>query len=61
MLRIEHCILPDVDSGMTGSGMIVINPPYTLKADMEKALPVLSKRLNEGEGGSFIIEQLTKE
>jgi 23S rRNA (adenine2030-N6)-methyltransferase len=61
MLRIEHCILPDVDSGMTGSGMIVVNPPYTLKKDMEKALPVLSKRLDEGEGGSFIVEQLTKE
>jgi len=61
MLRIEHCILPDTEQGMTGSGMIVVNPPYTLKADMEEAQPVLSKLLNEGEGGSFIIEQLTKE
>jgi len=39
----------------------VVNPPYTLKADMEKALPVLSKLLNSGGDSSFIIEQLTKE
>jgi len=61
MLRIEHCVLPDDENGMTGSGMIVVNPPYTLKADMEKALPVLSKLLNSGGDSSFIIEQLTKE
>ncbi len=61
MLRVEHCILPDDESGMTGSGMIVVNPPYTLKADMETALPVLGKLLNECGKGSFIIEQLTKE
>lgn len=61
MLRIEHCILPDVENGMTGSGMIVVNPPYTLKADMDMALPVLDKLLSEGECGSTILDQLTNE
>lgn len=61
MLRIEHCILPDVERGMTGSGMIVVNPPYTLKADMEIALPVLDKFLSEGESGSTTLEQLAEE
>ncbi|UZE96630.1 23S rRNA (adenine(2030)-N(6))-methyltransferase RlmJ [Alkalimarinus alittae] len=61
MLRIEHCILPDVESGMTGSGMVVVNPPYTLKADMEIALPVLDKLLSEGMSGSTVLEQLTEE
>lgn len=61
MLRIEHCVLPDDESGMTGSGMVVVNPPYTLKTDMEKALPVLSKLLDQTDKGRFIVEQLTNE
>ncbi|WP_250655404.1 23S rRNA (adenine(2030)-N(6))-methyltransferase RlmJ [Alkalimarinus coralli] len=61
MLRIEHCVLPDVERGMTGSGMIVVNPPYTLKADMEMALPVLDQLLSEGGCGSTVLEQLADE
>ncbi len=59
MLRIEQCVLPDDEAGMTGSGMIVINPPYTLKTEMEKALPVLDKYL--GISGSTLLKQLTEE
>ena len=61
MLRIEQSVLPDVERGMTGSGMIVVNPPYTLKTDMEMALPVLNKFLGEGDSGHTILEQLTEE
>ena len=37
--------------GMTASGMIVVNPPWTLAADMQLALPWLADVLgNDGEG-----------
>jgi len=37
--------------GMTGSGMFVFNPPYTLRATMEACMPVLSARLGTAGGG----------
>jgi 23S rRNA (adenine2030-N6)-methyltransferase len=48
-LRIEYS--PKADSegfGMTGSGMLVINPPYTLAQDMTAALEELSPLLADG-------------
>ncbi len=47
-LRIELCPLPDSPGfGMTGSGMLVINPPYTLADDMRAALAELAPLLAE--------------
>lgn len=48
-LRIEYC--PKADSegfGMTGSGMLVINPPYTLAEEMKAALGEISALLADG-------------
>jgi 23S rRNA (adenine2030-N6)-methyltransferase len=48
-LRIEYC--PKADSegfGMTGSGMLVINPPYTLAEEMKMALGEISALLADG-------------
>ncbi|MFY0665831.1 MAG: 23S rRNA (adenine(2030)-N(6))-methyltransferase RlmJ [Natronospirillum sp.] len=46
MLRLEMCVRPDdVERGMTGSGMILVNPPYSLKQDMEILMPELHQRL----------------
>ncbi len=36
--------------GMTSSGMIVINPPWTLKNKMDELLPQLAERLGGGQG-----------
>jgi len=47
--------------GMTASGMIVINPPWTLKAEMEEALPYLAKHLGLNKAGSYRVEQLKME
>ncbi|MDC9728451.1 MAG: 23S rRNA (adenine(2030)-N(6))-methyltransferase RlmJ [Methyloprofundus sp.] len=49
------------EQGMTASGMIVINPPWTLKAQMQEALPYLAKHLGLNKAGSFRIEQLKDE
>lgn len=49
------------DYGMTASGMIVINPPWTLKETMEKTLPVLAKKISTDGKSHFHIEQLVAE
>jgi len=48
------------ERGMTGSGMIVVNPPWTLKAEMETVLPYLTNTLT-GDQGYWRIEQLVDE
>lgn len=46
ILQIELAVRPDSDQrGMTGSGMLVINPPWKLDAQMRKVLPWLHKVL----------------
>ena len=42
--------------GMTGSGMVVINPPWGLAKKMEHALPVLHKALDQG-GGDWRVQE----
>ncbi len=58
----ELGIRPDSDEyGMTASGMIAINPPWTLLADMQKTLPWLAETLGENQGGHYRIDQLVAE
>lgn len=47
--------------GMTASGMIAINPPWTLIAQMELALPYLAKILGDNEEGLYRIKILAEE
>ena len=49
------------EHGMTASGMIVINPPWTLWAAMEEALPWLVETLSETNRGFYRLEQLVAE
>ena len=45
--RIELCLLPDSPGrGMTGSGLVAINPPWMLPAMVEAGLPWLKQRLS---------------
>lgn len=47
ILQIELAVLPDSSRhGMTGSGMIVINPPWKLEQQMAELLPWLHQRLS---------------
>jgi 23S rRNA (adenine2030-N6)-methyltransferase len=49
---------PDEDGfGMHGSGMFVINPPWTLYATLQEVIPVLVARLGQLGQGSFVLEQ----
>lgn len=42
--------------GLTQTGLLVINPPFTLRAELEVIGPYLSEILAEGAGAGFILE-----
>lgn len=46
--------------GMTGSGMLVLNPPWTLPAALANCLPLVQAQL-AGRGGYWKVERLTAE
>ena len=52
LLRTELTIAaPAVPARLYGSGMIIVNPPFTLEAELNTILPALAKLLGEGRGG----------
>ena len=54
-LNVQH---PSADGfGMHGSGMFVINPPWTLYATLQEVMPVLAARLGQNGEGNFVLEQ----
>jgi 23S rRNA (adenine2030-N6)-methyltransferase len=42
---------------MHGSGMFVINPPWTLHATLQEVMPYLTAALGLDTGAGFILEQ----
>ena len=46
---------------MTSSGMIVINPPWTLHKEMQEALPFLAQTLGQNGQGFYRLETLVAE
>jgi 23S rRNA (adenine2030-N6)-methyltransferase len=42
--------------GMNGSGMFIINPPWTLEKKMHETLPKLTALLAQGEGAKYTVE-----
>ncbi|MCG8439762.1 MAG: 23S rRNA (adenine(2030)-N(6))-methyltransferase RlmJ [Pseudomonadales bacterium] len=61
LLRVELCVRPDASGrGMTGSGMLIINPPYTLAQHMAQAMPLLKEHLCDT-GGQGMVKRLTGE
>lgn len=62
ILQIELAVRPDSDQrGMTASGMIVINPPWQLEAQMKKILPYLVNVLVPEGTGSWSVNWITPE
>lgn len=49
------------EKGMTSSGMIVINPPWTLQKEMQSSLPFLAETLGKDGQGFYRIETLVGE
>lgn len=42
--------------GMHGSGMFIINPPWTLEKPLHESLPVLTRLLSQGDGAKYTLE-----
>lgn len=49
------------DTRMLGSGMTLINPPFTLANDMQTILPWLADVLHQGPGAGWTVEQIVGE
>ena len=47
---------PEGEFGMYGSGVFVLNPPWTLADQLKQLLPLLRDRLGEGEGADFRLQ-----
>ncbi|QEH44648.1 23S rRNA (adenine(2030)-N(6))-methyltransferase RlmJ [Aggregatibacter actinomycetemcomitans] len=62
ILQIELAVRPDSDQrGMTASGMIVVNPPWTLEQQMKSILPYLATALIPQGTGSWSVNWITPE
>jgi len=58
-LRIEFSVAPQTaETGLTSTGLLVINPPWTLLADLKTILPELEKPLGQGGAARFRLETL---
>ena len=51
MLRVELNVAAPLAGTLYGTGMIVVNPPFTLEAELNIILPALAKVLADGRGG----------
>jgi 23S rRNA (adenine2030-N6)-methyltransferase len=62
MLRME-LILPTagLDTGLRGSGLIAVNPPWTLHDELKVLLPVLADVMSRGEKGIATLDWLAGE
>lgn len=48
---------PSIDGfGMHGSGLFIVNPPYTLPQLLTETMPVLLERLGLDEGADYVLE-----
>lgn len=59
MLRAELLVKPpEVDGGLAGSGVVVVNPPWILHDELKRLLPFLTRSLELGQNGSFSLRWL---
>ena len=61
VLVAEFCVLPEEAFRLTGSGMILVNPPWQLDEQLNRVLPWLVERLAINGGGSWRVRWLDQE
>jgi len=49
------------EPSLDGSGMVVVNPPFSLKAELDVLLPALSRVLSEPAGGAWRVVEIAGE
>jgi 23S rRNA (adenine2030-N6)-methyltransferase len=56
-LRLEFSVAPQAaEPGLTSAGLLIVNPPWTLAAELRAILPELEKPLGRGGAGRFRLE-----
>ena len=58
VLVTEFCVLPEEAFRLTGSGMILVNPPWQLDEQLRHLLPWLSTQLGVGGHGTWQVEPM---
>jgi len=62
ILRAELIVSPLSDpSRLNGSGLILVNPPWTLEGELATLLPVLARVLGRAGKGAFTLDWLSRE
>jgi 23S rRNA (adenine2030-N6)-methyltransferase len=56
-LRLTVQPLDSQGFGLAGSGVFILNPPYTLHDEMQEVLPWLVETLGQYDGANYLIEQ----
>jgi 23S rRNA (adenine2030-N6)-methyltransferase len=56
-LRLEFSVAPEATgAGLTSAGLLVVNPPWPLAAELKTILPELEKPLGQGGAGRFRLD-----
>ena len=56
-LRLEFSVAPQAaDAALVSSGLLIVNPPWTLLGELKAILPELEKPLGQGGAGRFRLE-----
>ena len=56
-LRLEFSVAPQqADGPLASTGLLIVNPPWTLAAELKAILPALEKPLGQGGAGRFRLE-----
>jgi 23S rRNA (adenine2030-N6)-methyltransferase len=61
ILRAEVGIAPQAESRLSGCGLIVVNPPWTLEPELQVLLPALAAVLADPDRGSARIDRISGE
>lgn len=59
-VRLAVCA-PFPGLGLTAAGLLVLNPPYRLRDELEIVLPVLRDRMAEGDGSAFDLRDIIQQ
>jgi 23S rRNA (adenine2030-N6)-methyltransferase len=56
-LRLEFSVAPQTpDAGLSSTGLLIVNPPWTLQGELKAILPELEKPLGQGGAGRFRLQ-----
>ena len=62
VLNLELLVeIDDRRPGMRGCGMVIVNPPWTMKAEVQPVLSLLAERLGRNGAGTYSIDQWVDE